>query len=652
MILSAIFGASFARSFWGWPQRMDGIASWFFYLIFFGGLVVAFYKIKHWIYFLKTFVYISAFASVIVILGGRGSFFGNAGYVTDYLIFAFFLAPVLILFEVGPRSLSEVRPRTGTPQASLKNWWIVSYIISFLLISATIFQSNIQGTYVGILIGLIFLGIALPLTIKSKIKWFLWSGTAVFLLIILVALYIGGIGLFGYGINLNEQPVQSRLLNWQIAFEGFKQKPGFGWGGENYTVLFDKNFIPDKSLLNLHFDRPHNKFLEVLALNGIVGISAYLLLISAGFIGYFAHNLFLFDTIFSYIPFFITIAFVHFLNKNNAIKNDANIYELYEFSPGRNIFKTLALSAAAFIIFYVFVVNPYFSFSYSGKAHKIIEKGGDYKKASDLYKKSLGYSWFVNENILNLGFASDVEMVANYAIQTNAKKPDKVLEKLIEDVQKDTDYITDIYESKIFSDSGGAGVESYLVLSSLYKTLGKLNTDYYKKSRSLLERADEKLQRIEVSYNLIELYYGFGQKQKALEKSYDSLLKNPELAVSLWNYGRSLINYSDEYKKEGLKYLEKAIGDGFDYRKEEYLKLLAKIYVDLEDYEKALGYQEKLVEINPNDSNYRITLAVIYTHLGEKNKAQEQVMIISNMVPDEKQRAVVQQNLLKFLEGL
>ena len=45
-------------------------------------------------------------------------------------------------------------------------------------------------------------------------------------------------------ISFTEATAQTRLLAWKMSLTGFKERPIFGWGPENYYVLFNKYYDP------------------------------------------------------------------------------------------------------------------------------------------------------------------------------------------------------------------------------------------------------------------------------------------------------------------------------------------------------------------------------------------------------------------------
>lgn len=129
----------------------------------------------------------------------------------------------------------------------------------------------------------------------------------------------------------------TRLIAWKIAIKGFKERPVFGWGPENFFFVFNKYYDP-KSLLHgsyeTWFDHAHNAVFDVLVTQGFFGFIVYLFqygvifwmcyktrssdedenLLSVVLIGifvlHFIHNFFVFDHPGSYVEFYALGALV------------------------------------------------------------------------------------------------------------------------------------------------------------------------------------------------------------------------------------------------------------------------------------------------------------------------------------------------------
>jgi len=158
-------------------------------------------------------------------------------------------------------------------------------------------------------------------------------------------------------IQPKDKTSRSRLMVWDSAWKGFKERPLLGWGQENFQDIFDKYYNPNMYDQEHWFDRSHNTFLDCLTQAGIMGLIAYLLLYAlmvksfwqshlsqfekSLFIallgGLFIHQIFLFEDLMGHIYFFLLLAYSHFLVK----KEERAVQEQY-----RPIFSVSIVSCA------------------------------------------------------------------------------------------------------------------------------------------------------------------------------------------------------------------------------------------------------------------------------------------------------------------
>ncbi|MCI0532880.1 O-antigen ligase family protein, partial [bacterium] len=133
-------------------------------------------------------------------------------------------------------------------------------------------------------------------------------------------------------ISLDEG--KSRFMIWNMAWEGFKERPILGWGQENFNYVFNTYYDPRMYTQEQWFDRAHNVFFDWLIAGGVLGLGAHLFLIGAivyyifrtkgefggirgksilvGLLaGYFFHNFFVFDNVVSLILFYSLAAYVY-----------------------------------------------------------------------------------------------------------------------------------------------------------------------------------------------------------------------------------------------------------------------------------------------------------------------------------------------------
>ena len=110
-------------------------------------------------------------------------------------------------------------------------------------------------------------------------KVFLWS----FLSLVI----IGILSIFIIGLNpiknmISAKTGPNRFVYWSIAFDGFKEKPLLGWGGDTYQYIYNKNFNPiimtEGYAREYWVDKSHNIFFDEIATGGIMGLSGLIFL--------------------------------------------------------------------------------------------------------------------------------------------------------------------------------------------------------------------------------------------------------------------------------------------------------------------------------------------------------------------------------------
>ena len=134
-IFSALFGASFERSFWSTYERMQGVFDLIHWLIFVFLLTATFTRLKHWIKYLKFILGISLVTGVLGVsqylhipllpfftgIGGRVDItFGNPTYVGTYAAICVCLAFSLLGFYLF-RNQNLFEDKETLIQSRLKN---------------------------------------------------------------------------------------------------------------------------------------------------------------------------------------------------------------------------------------------------------------------------------------------------------------------------------------------------------------------------------------------------------------------------------------------------------------------------------------------------------------------------------------------------
>ncbi len=324
--LSAILGVNPSYSFWSKYERMTGILMFLHLTGFFFAVTSVFKKEKDW---RKMFV-VSIITGLVVALmsltkeGGStrgGATVGNTSFMGTYLLFNVFFA-VYLFFK----------------QKNL--YWKIGTGLSAGLMTLAVYLAWARAATLAIFGGL-FLFAVLYLAFVPKKKVITILGK-ILLIISMIAFVGGALMVFqedSFARNyFVEKATKSRLVIWEKAWAGFKERPILGWGPENFEFIFNEHFNSCMFLSEcggeIWFDRAHNVIFDMLSTTGILGFLAYLaVFISAFFvlwrqylkekigfltcaiptvilIAYSVQNLTVFDMISSYLMFFVTLCFI------------------------------------------------------------------------------------------------------------------------------------------------------------------------------------------------------------------------------------------------------------------------------------------------------------------------------------------------------
>jgi len=316
-LLATIFSQDWRHSLFDAPYRSGGSLNFFFYILF---AVLTFWTIKdgknpeesrqggtYGVKWQK--IWLAAFivglltcfigieqkfnligSNFIVKMSEPASTLGGPIFFGNYILLLSFIA---LSFGIGTRKWK----------------WRIFYILIFLILTFTIiFCAQKRGPLAGFLIGVLWFVFFYPAAFSKK-----WLGLnpQLWLKISAAALCILAIGGFyflksSYGVSFSfknedldmlakkvstmypsKDTLGSRYSSWQVSFESFREKPIFGWGPENFSVAFDKNYDPSLPGIEIDprgwwgthaswWDKPHNILIEYAISAGILGLLAFL----------------------------------------------------------------------------------------------------------------------------------------------------------------------------------------------------------------------------------------------------------------------------------------------------------------------------------------------------------------------------------------
>ncbi len=334
--LADILGGNFSKSFWSNYERMEGLVTHLHLLGYFAVVSSVLVTEKLWTRFFQTSLVVSLvmagygflqLAGKIVINQGGvriDGTFGNASYLAVYALFHIFIAWFLFVKE--------------KTDSRLRAFYAIAALLNLIILYYTATRGAILGLVAGAFLTLLLIAIfekenklARKLSLVAIAAVIALSG--IFLAVRETAFVQKSQVLSRFAsISLSETTTKARFLVWDMAIEGFKERPILGYGQERFNLVFNKYYDPRMYNQEQWFDRAHNVFLDWLIAGGLLGILAYLSIFACAlyclwrrmnislisksiltglFSGYFFHNLFVFDNIVSYIMFFSILAYIH-----------------------------------------------------------------------------------------------------------------------------------------------------------------------------------------------------------------------------------------------------------------------------------------------------------------------------------------------------
>lgn len=634
--LADIFGQNPYKSFWSNFERMEGFITLIHLLLYYVVVSSMLTTSRLWNIFLN----VSVVSSVIMCIYGffqlagkivinQGGVrvdgtFGNATYLAVYMLVNMFFT--IFLFARAKGNL-YVR---------------LAYAAAFIMQGILLYHTATRGAILGLIGGVIVSALIILIFAKGNKKARMISAGVIVAILALVgaffavrsADFVKESQTLGRFATLNIEGIQSqgRYFVWPMAWKGFKERPILGWGQENFSYVFNKNYDPRMYKQEQWFDRTHNIFLDWLIAGGVLGFLAYISLyvallyylwrgkngfslieksILTGFIaGYVFQNIFVFDNLISYIMFFSLLALVHSMSSVN--RNPMKWFE----KIGSN--KILAERVVAPLVILLVITSLYFANVKPILANRTLIKALNFTNSTpaqtiENMKKIFSYNTFADaeasEQFLNL---------MPYYLAQNVSAEDKnafvalAKEKLIEQVNAtptDTRYI--------------------LFTGTVFNNLGE-----YKEARDYFERALETSPtKQNIFFSLGSAYVGMGKAEypKALEvfkKAYDL---EPNYNEAAFVYAVGAI-FNENYKLAEELLVKIPIEETlFDDR-------LLSAYYSVKKYDEVASILQTRLIVNPNDAGSYFRLAALAFEMGQKTKSVEYLKKAGEIDPNLKQQ--------------
>lgn len=385
-VVSAAFAVDNFRAFYGDVERSEGVLGmmYFYVFLFLTGIV---FENDDWIIFFK----LTLISGTILFVHELFQFFhgvfrpmslmGNPIYLATFFLFVIFSALILI----------------DDDRKNGRLWRILSWSIIPLCVIG-VFITKSRGVIVGGLVAAVSFMIYFAFRkrdIKSKTNLSIILVCILILVIIFSGLFfvtttsnfwkkVPGLDRLSQ-ISSGDIGTQIRIISFKIGIESLDplknglKKFLIGWGPENcyiaYNTFYDPHYFEFEQRW---YDRTHDKLMDVAVMNGTIGLMLYLgiwasffgivlrknfnrksaILMSFG-VAYFVQNIFVFDSISTYIPFFVLLGYGIYLTSDNRKLVHINSIKV---TKGELVFFTTSSVISLFLIFstIVFFLVPYF----------------------------------------------------------------------------------------------------------------------------------------------------------------------------------------------------------------------------------------------------------------------------------------------------
>lgn len=462
------------------------------------------------------------------------SFFGNPTILAPYLLFHIFFAACLLAgivfrgraIHIGVDQIGEEENKSLKPQIFAYSFFILLGI--FILV-----ETGTRGSLLGLVAGIILFLFLIAIIGKGSSKTVRrYSLVAVILFGVVIASFIFArnsrvvsaspiLSRLSSVSELSVMEYQPRLYVWKIAFEGFLDRPIFGWGQENFRYIFQAHYDP-ALYVESWYDRAHDVFLEWLSAGGILGFLAYISLfiflslaicksrlnfiekslLSGLILAYAVSNIFEFDTLATYLPF---IALLGFANSFSAAVS-------IDFARKRDVGIKWALPIVAILLVasvYYLNLKPLLANYYLAQAHLDCAEGNP---DISLFKKSLSENSFMGRTEIR----SDLLTCSLYISKsTMAGKTSSGISGQL------NEFATDQFKDEVAENANNA--QSLSIFGSYLMQVGD-----FKGAENYLKRANDIIPRkATIGFDLTTDYLYEDKNDEAILTSQSAYKTNP-----------------------------------------------------------------------------------------------------------------------------
>jgi O-antigen ligase/tetratricopeptide (TPR) repeat protein len=641
LFLSAYFGVSWQRSFWGTLYRGGGLFTWLHVLAFFLVLTGIIQHSFQRLVIIRT----CAIVGFLVILYAVAQMLGLSVYesganrLTGTLGNAAMLAGCLffILFSFGYLYICDTK------------LWRIFSCIGIVGTTIVMILTLTRGSVIGLVAGYILFFLHVIVFSKDKkTKKVICIGLCV-VVFLLVSLFVfknselvQDSRILGRvtAIDIESGTVQERFHAWRGGLFALSTYPFFGWGLENFTVAYDGFFEVSYYALTKSeswFDRAHNVLVEYLVTTGILGFFSYCSIFGIFFytvykrkndtildvhtqalfsgvcFGYFIHNLFVFDSLSSFVLLVTFFSVLISLDKkgdkiNNGFKNIL-VNKLQFFGIA-----SLLTISVIFLLYTIHVPLARASLLTREVFSGLEQDDQDISLVIHNMRRSVSYSLYWDWELL-----TDYTEKVMRLVRENRDKHTTDIVLLLEDIDR----------SIIEIEKGGRGhnAKTSQRFARLYTLLFEVQPqNTYAKERALYF-AQKSLSlspnRLSTMYVLAHIYTLDSEYENAVAILDKAINLDKEMPDAYWSMA---LVYSKQGDMERMKeYTTKAVEHNFVFKYKDDVVAILPIFQETENIQALRFLYERLTKLEPENPQWYANLAAAHKELGEKEKAKKAV---------------------------
>ncbi|MCA9391476.1 MAG: O-antigen ligase family protein, partial [Candidatus Magasanikbacteria bacterium] len=351
--------------------------------------------------------------------------------------------------------------------------------------------------------------------------------------------------------------ITTRLIAWDIAWKGFKERPLTGWGFDNFHIIFNQHYNPQSLRFGQYetwFDRAHNTVLDVMSMTGLFGLIGFIAIYITIFysswraykkgwidlpiaamlfslpIAYFVQNLFVFDHPAGFTMSYLLFALVVGATQKDFV-GEKSKEEVKEEAEGRHEAPWIAygaISLAALFIVWAYSITPFNISRIALRSNGLISSNP--QMGIDLAKQARDYGWtpYVDEQSF---------LLSRNLISIAGAQPSAVQSPIWKDGYQLAKELSLEEISRHPKNTHPRFILARLAQEAFVGDApeGQVSLDQYKEAIKLSP------QRQQLHFSLARLYLMAGRVDDALAILKDVTTFDPDAGEPFWNYGLSLL---------------------------------------------------------------------------------------------------------------